>query len=398
MKKRKVCVITGSRAEYGLLYWIMREISKSNALELQLVVTGMHLSPEFGSTYKFIEADGFHIDRKVEILVSSDTSIGVSKSIGLGLIGFADAFDALKPDIILLLGDRFELLSAASAALVTTIPVAHIHGGEVTEGAFDDAIRHSITKMSQLHFTSTEVYRNRVIQLGEESNRVFNVGAPGLDNIDRLSLIDRAGVEEILGMKLGSKSLLVTWHPVTLEPGTSKASFSNILQVLGELESTKIVFTKANADTEGRLINSMIDDFVSYKRERAVAYVSLGQVNYLSVLKEVTGILGNSSSGIIEAPSLGTGTLNIGDRQLGRVRSDSVIDCEDNITSINKGLEKLFSEEFCKTLSNVENPYRGGDVAGKITEILSDYPLKGVIKKKFVDIPIPKESDGTTQR
>jgi GDP/UDP-N,N'-diacetylbacillosamine 2-epimerase (hydrolysing) len=376
----------------------MREISRSSALELQLVVTGMHLSPEFGSTYKFIESDGFHIDRKVEVLVSSDTSIGVSKSIGLGLIGFADAFDALKPDIILLLGDRFELLAAASAALVTTIPVAHIHGGEVTEGAFDDAIRHSITKMSQLHFTSTEVYRNRVIQLGEESNRVFNVGAPGLDNIDRLSLIEKEGVEEILGIKLGSKSLLVTWHPVTLEPGTSEASFRNILKVLDELENTKIVFTKANADTGGRLINSMIDEFVRYKRERAVAHVSLGQVNYLSVLREVTGILGNSSSGIIEAPSLGTGTVNIGDRQLGRVRSESVIDCEDNITSIKKALEKLFSEEFHKTLRNVENPYRGGDVAGKITEILSDYPLKGVIKKKFVDIQIPKESNGTTQR
>ena len=309
---RKICVVTGSRAEYGLLYWVLRGIEKADDLELQLVVTGMHLSPEFGYTYRQIEADGFLITRRVEMLLSSDTAAGIGKSMGIGMLGFADTFESLQPDIVLLLGDRFELLAAASVALVAALPIAHIHGGEVTTGAFDEAIRHSITKMSHLHFTATERYRQRVIQLGEHPDRVFNVGAPGLDNIHRLKLLGRSALEEVIGMPLGSHSLLVTWHPVTLQPGRTREDFQILLNALNLLDDIKVIFTKANADTEGSIINQMIDDYVAERAGSAVAHTSLGQLNYLSTVKHVDGVVGNSSSGIIEAPSLCTGTVNIG--------------------------------------------------------------------------------------
>jgi GDP/UDP-N,N'-diacetylbacillosamine 2-epimerase (hydrolysing) len=260
---RKICIITGTRAEYGLLYWLMKEIQNDSDLELQIFATGMHLSPEFGLTYRQIEKDGFKIDKKIEMLLSSDTPIGISKSMGLGMIGFAEAYADLKPDIIVLLGDRFEIFSAAAAAMIARIPIAHLHGGETTEGAFDEAIRHSITKMSHLHFTAAEEYRRRVIQLGELPDRVFNVGGLGIDNIRKLKLMSREEFEDSINFKLGSKNLLITFHPVTLEHATDGDQFQNLLNALDELQNTKIIFTKPNADTEGRLIIKMIDDYVS---------------------------------------------------------------------------------------------------------------------------------------
>ncbi|MDP6097909.1 MAG: UDP-N-acetylglucosamine 2-epimerase [Gammaproteobacteria bacterium] len=390
--KRKVCVVTGSRAEYGLLYWILRDIQSAPDLELQLLVTGMHLSAEFGMTMQQIKEDGFEITQQVEMLLSSDSAVGVTKSTGLGMIGFADAFDSLAPDIVLMLGDRFELLAAASAALFAVIPIAHIHGGEVTTGAFDDAIRHSITKMAQLHFTSTETYRNRVIQLGEDPDKVFNVGAPGLDSIHRMKLMEKPDLEVALGLELGSRSLLVTFHPVTLEPGRAVTDFRTLLSTLDELEDISLVFTKANADTEGRAINRMIDDYIAI-RSSAVVHTSLGQLKYLSTLKHVSGVVGNSSSGIIEAPSLKVGTINIGERQKGRVQAANVIDCEPTYEDIRAALVTLFSSEFQQLLSSVVNPHGSGDVAGQIVRLLQQAPLADLKKKQFHDWPLSRSSE-----
>ena len=384
--RRKVCVVTGSRAEYGLLYWVLREIQNASGLELQLVVTGMHLSNEFGLTVQQIENDGFEISHKVEMLLSSDSAVGITKSTGLGMIGFADAFSLLKPHIVLLLGDRFELLAAASAALFAVIPIAHIHGGEVTIGAFDDAIRHSITKMAHLHFTSTDEYRNRVLQLGEKPGRVFNVGAPGIDNIHRLTLLGKADLEEELGLQLGAHSLLVTFHPVTLEPNSARKNFKALLKALDKLTDVSIVFTKANADTEGRVINEMIDNY-AVNHSLAIAHTSLGQLKYLSLLKYVTGVVGNSSSGLIEAPSLKVGTVNIGERQKGRVRAKSVIDCEPTYEGIRAALKRLFDSEFQEQVSSVVNPHGSGDVSRQIVGVLRDARLDELTKKEFVDWP-----------
>ena len=314
---KKICVVTGSRAEYGLLRWVMDGIRSSQELNLQVIATGMHLSPEFGLTYLEIEKDGFQINRKLEMLLSSDTPAGITKSMGLGMIGFADVLTELKPDILLVLGDRYETLVAATAAMVALIPIAHISGGESTEGAFDEAFRHSITKMSHLHFVSTEDYRRRVIQLGEDPKRVFNVGAPSLESLLHLTLLEGAALKEAIGIGLGSRSLLITWHPVTLEPGKTREHFQLLVNVLEELENVKLLFTKANADNEGRVINQMINEYVVAHPENSVAHTSLGQLRYLSVLNQVSGVVGNSSSGIIEAPSFRTGTVNIGNRQRG---------------------------------------------------------------------------------
>ena len=383
--KRKICVVTGSRADYGLLYWTLREIDASPDLDLQLIVTGMHLSNEFGSTIEKIEDDGFDISYRVDMLLSSDSAVGVTKSTGLGMVGFADAYDSLQPDIVLLLGDRFELLAAASAALFAVIPIAHIHGGEVTSGAFDDAIRHSITKMAHLHFTSTKQYRNRVIQLGENPANVFNVGAPGIDHIHRLKLLERKELEEKLGLTLESNSLLITFHPATLEPGTARRDFKVLLRALDQLENVSLVFTKANADTEGRSINEMIDGYVE-SRSNAIAHTSLGQLLYLSTMKEVQGVVGNSSSGIIEAPSLEVGTVNIGDRQTGRVRAASVIDCSATYEKIRSALEQLLSPEFQAGLADVVNPHGDENVSKKIVDVLKTVTPSDLIKKRFRDL------------
>jgi len=316
-KPRTICIVTGTRAEYGLLYWLMKEIQNDPNLVLQIIVTGMHLSSEFGLTYKQIEKDGFKIDKKIEMLLSSDTPIGISKSMGLGVIGFAEAYADLKPDIVVLLGDRFEIFSAASAAIIARIPIAHLHGGETTEGAFDEAIRHSITKMSHLHFTAAEEYRRRVIQLGEFPARVFNVGGLGIDNIKKLKLMSREEFENSINFKLDPKNLMITFHPVTLEHATAGEQFQNLLNALDELHDTRFIFTKPNADTEGRIITQMIDDYVSRNKYEAISFVNLGQLRYLSAMQFIDGVVGNSSSGLVGGPTFKIGTINIGDRQRG---------------------------------------------------------------------------------
>ena len=395
MQSRRICVVTGSRAEYGILQGLIKEIQESQVLELQLVVAGMHLSPEFGLTYREIEQDGFRISRTVDMQLTSDTSVGIARSLGLGTIGFGEAFHALKPDLLVLLGDRFELLAAASAALVALIPIAHIHGGELTEGAYDDAIRHSITKMAHLHFTASEAYSSRVKQLGEQPTKVFCVGALGIDNIVRLPLLRKDEVEKYIGLSLKGKSLLVTWHPETLRPERTCEDFQNLLDVLRKYESINIIFTKSNADNEGRRINQMIDEFVSIFPDNIVAYTSLGQLRYLSTLKYVSGVVGNSSSGIIEAPSLQKGTVNIGNRQLGRLRATSVIDSQPDVTSIQNAIERLFSREFQSTLPTVSNPYGEGDVASKIVSVLETCSLDGILRKRFFD-SVPLDKHGPT--
>lgn len=383
---RKICVVTGTRAEYGLLYWLMKEIQSDAQLELQIIVTGMHLSPEFGLTYKEIEKE-FKIDKKIEMLLSSDTSVGISKSMGLAQISFAEAYEELNPDIVVVLGDRFEIFSAASAAMIARIPIAHIHGGETTEGAFDEAIRHSITKMSHLHFVATEDYRRRVIQLGEAPERVFNCGAPGLDSVAKLRLLEKDEFEKAIGFKLGMKNLLVTFHPATLEKCTAENQFQQLLDALDELTDTSVIFTKANADTDGRAINKMIDDYVASHNDRTIAFTSMGQLRYLSALQYVDAVVGNSSSGLIEAPSFKIGTINIGDRQKGRIKANSIIDCLPEKEAIVGALKKLYSSSFQSELSNVTNPYGEGGASVKISATLRSISLSNILKKRFHDLP-----------
>jgi GDP/UDP-N,N'-diacetylbacillosamine 2-epimerase (hydrolysing) len=384
MRKRKICVVTGTRAEYGLLYWLMKEINVDNALALQVVATGMHLSEEFGNTYQQIEKDGFTIDKKVDISLTSDTELAISKSMGLGVIGFADVFNKLQPDLIVVLGDRFEIFSAVSAALIAKIPVAHLHGGEVTEGVIDESIRHSITKMSHLHFAATDEYRNRIIQLGEQPDKVFHVGGLGIDNINKLKLLSKADFENTINFELGEKNILITFHPVTLEKSTSGMQFQALLDSISELKNTKIIFTKANADTDGRVINTMIDDYVT-KHDNTIAFTSMGQLNYLSALQFMDAVVGNSSSGLIEAPSFKIGTIDIGDRQKGRIKTDSVISCLPKKRNIDSAFNKMYSEEFQNTLDKVENAYGKGGASKEIVNIIKSVNLHNIIKKPFHD-------------
>ena len=385
MTKRKICVVTGTRAEYGLLYWLMKEIDTDKDLELQIIATGMHLSEEFGNTYQQIEKDGFTIDKKVDISLSSDTELAISKSMGLGMIGFSDAFNELQPDLLVVLGDRFEIFSAVSVAMIAKIPVAHLHGGEATEGLIDEPIRHSITKMSHLHFTATNEYRNRVIQLGEQPDRVFNVGGLGVDNINKLKLMTKSDFEKAINFELGEKNVLVTFHPVTLEKSTAKMQFQVLLNSISELINTKIIFTKANADTDGRIINSMIDDYVD-NHKNTIAFASMGQLNYLSALQFVDAVVGNSSSGLLEAPSFKIGTIDIGDRQRGRIKANSVISCPPKKRDIDKAFNQLYSENFQNIINNVENPYGKGGASKEIVRTIKDIDLNGILKKPFYDI------------
>jgi len=281
MSKRKICIVTGSRADYGLLYWVIKEIEKDKNLKLQLIATGMHLSSKYGSTYKEIEKD-FKIDKKINISLSSDTSEDISRSMGIALPAFSKAYNKLKPDIIVVLGDRFEIFSAVSSAMISRIPIAHIHGGEATEGLMDEAIRHCITKMSHIHFTATDEYSKRVIQLGEAPNKVFNVGGTGIENIKRLKFLTKEEFEKSIKFKLNIKNILVTFHPVTLENKTSKKHFQEILNSLDELKDTNIIFTKANSDLDGKIINQMIDQYTKKNLDKSISIASLGQLNYLS--------------------------------------------------------------------------------------------------------------------
>jgi UDP-N-acetyl-D-glucosamine 2-epimerase, UDP-hydrolysing len=380
--------MTGTRAEYGLLKSLMQEINKDNDLELYLIVSGMHLSPEFGMTYKEIEEDGFEINAKVEMLLSSDSPAGISKSIGLGVIGFADEFQRADLDMLILLGDRYEALSAAISAMVMRIPIAHLHGGELTEGAIDEGIRHSITKMSYLHFTSTEEYRRRVIQLGENPERVFCVGAIGVENIKKINLMTKEELERSIHFEIDENTVIVTYHPVTLENNTVEEQFLNLLEVLDRNPKIRMIFTKANADTNGRIVNELIDKYVAQNSERACAFMSLGQKRYLSALKYCRIVIGNSSSGIIEAPSFGKPIINIGDRQKGRICADSVINCGYTQQEIQQAMETALTEEFENKARNCRNPYEKENTAANIISVIKDYLLNDKIKLKkgFYDI------------
>lgn len=387
---RKVCVVTGTRAEFGLLRWLMKDIQNAPGLQLQIIATGMHLSPEFGLTYREIEDAGFQIDAKVEMLLSADTASAVTKSMGLGLIGLADAYERLTPDIIVLLGDRFEIFSAAAAALIARIPIAHLHGGETTEGAFDEAIRHSITKMSHLHFVAADEYRQRVIQLGESPDRVFNVGGLGIDAIKRIKLLSKEELEASLDFKFQARNLLVTFHPATLDSGSSAQQMQELLSALHELKDTGLIFTMPNADTGGRELAQMVGDFVSAHPNSRV-YSSLGQLRYLSCMKYVDGVIGNSSSGLAEAPSMGIGTVNIGDRQKGRLAASSVIHCEPTRKLITDAVITLYSPAFKENLRNTLNPYGQGGASQKIVEVLNKHPLEKLMKKHFHNLPYGTE-------
>ena len=385
MSKRKICIVTGSRADYGLLYWLIKEVEKDKNLKLQLIVTGMHLSSKFGSTYKEIEKD-FKIDKKINISLYSDTSEGISRSMGIAQTSFSKAYKKLKPDIIVVLGDRFEIFSAVSSAMISRIPIAHIHGGEATEGLIDEAIRHCITKMSHIHFTATDEYSKRVIQLGEAPNKVFNVGGAGIENIKRLKLLTKEEFEKSINFKLNIKNILVTFHPVTLERKTSKKHFQEILNSLDELKDTNIIFTKANSDVDGKIINQMIDKYTRKNSDKSIGVASLGQLNYLSALKHIDVIVGNSSSGISEAPSFKIATINIGDRQNGRIKAESVVDCLSNKKDIKRAIKRVYSDEFKNLLKNVKNPYGNGYASKKIIKVLKTIKLDKILKKPFFNI------------
>jgi GDP/UDP-N,N'-diacetylbacillosamine 2-epimerase (hydrolysing) len=379
---RKVCVVTGSRAEYGLLRWPMEAIRACSDLGLQLIATGAHLSPEFGLTYREIEADGFHIDRKLEVLLSSDDAAGVTKSTGLALIAFAETLQQLQPDVLLVLGDRFEIFAAVAAALFARIPVAHLHGGEVTEGSFDDSMRHCITKMSHLHFVAAEEYRKRVIQLGEHPERVFMVGGLGADGIRKAHLLERAALEASLGIRFAARNLLVTFHPATLDEEGSVQQMGELLAALDGFADVQLIFTMPNADTEGRALSAMVRQYVA-GRLNAHAYTSLGQQRYLSCLRCIDGVVGNSSSGLTEAPTFRIGTVNIGDRQNGRLKAGSVIDCPPDRAAIGAALTELFSPQFRAALAAVRNPYGEGGASEKIVSVLCTQHLEGIVKKAF---------------
>lgn len=385
MTKRKICVVTGTRAEYGLLYWLMKKIQTDDELEMQLVVTGMHLSSEFGLTYKQIEADGFVIDEKIEMLLSSDTPSAISKSIGLGIIGLADSFVRLQPDLIVILGDRFEALAVAQTAMIQRIPIAHIHGGELTEGLIDDPIRHSITKMSHIHFAAAEPYRKRIIQMGEQPENVFNVGAPGIDGIKKVTLLSKQNLSKAIHFDLDN-FFLVTLHPTTLEKHTSAVHIDLLLNVLNSFQEHQIIFTKTNADTEGRIINQKIEEYVQKNQEKARVYDSMGQIKYLSALSHCEAVIGNSSSGLIEAPFFYKPTVNIGDRQRGRLKAESVIDCEFDKDKVRKAIEKALSPTFQRQIRNMKLPYGEGRTSEEIVAILKKIPLDSIIKKQFYDI------------
>ena len=385
---RKIAVVTGTRAEYGLLYWIIKGIHEDPELELQLIVTGMHLSPEFGLTVKEIEKDGFPIAERVEMLLSSDTETAIATSMGLGMIGFAKAYEHLRPDVLVVLGDRFEIHAAVSASIPFRLPVAHIHGGEATEGVIDEPIRHAITKMSHIHFAATDQYRKRIIQMGELPKNVFCFGAPGLDNIYRLKLLNIEKLSEELKIPRNVKIGIVTFHPVTLEKGSTRSQILELLEAIKEFEEIYWVFTLPNADTEGRSITEKINNFVSEFPEKGRVFISLGQLRYLSLLKNAVLMVGNSSSGLVEAPSVELPVVNIGDRQRGRVRGKNVIDVpECKKEPIINSIYKALSPDFRNSLKGMKNPYGEGNASEKIVKILKTISLgEGLIKKTFYEI------------
>jgi GDP/UDP-N,N'-diacetylbacillosamine 2-epimerase (hydrolysing) len=384
--KRKICVYTSTRAEYGLLRSVIQKIQATESLQLQILATGMHLSPEFGMTIQEIRADGFDPDESIGILLSGDTPTAICKSMGLAMIGYGEAIERLRPEIVLLLGDRFETFCMAAAAQVCRVPIAHIHGGESTEGAIDEAFRHSITKMSHLHFTSCEPYRQRIIQLGEAPERVFNVGALGVENIRRIQLMERNELSEAIGFNLEKPYFLVTFHPVTLEKSTSEEQFQVLLDALDAFSEYSVIFTKANADTDGRIINRLIDGYTEKNSKRCLAVTSLGSLRYLSAMKYAIALIGNSSSGILEAPSFRIPTVNIGDRQKGRMQAASILNCTPDVDSIRHTVEHALSSAFQLSLTGILNPYDRSGTCSTIVSLLAEMDISDIIKKTFHDI------------
>lgn len=377
--KKRICVITGSRAEYGLLYWVMHDLRAADDIELQVIATGMHLAPEFGLTVREIENDGFRIDRRVEMLLSSDTPAGVAKSIGLGVIGMSDALEQLAPDLVLVLGDRFEILAGVQACLIHKVPVAHIAGGDTTEGAFDESIRHAISKMAHVHLVTNELAARRVRQLGEDPARIHCVGSPGLDHLKRRPLLQRDALEEALGAPLGRHNLLVTFHPATLDTQQADVQFAELLAALDALDrDTTLWITRPNADTGGRAIAAALDTWASLRRDRVHTYASLGQLRYLSLMSHADAVVGNSSSGLYEAPSFGIPTVDIGDRQRGRLAAASVVHCAPERHDIGNAIARAMALDY----SGVTNPYGDGMSAERIVRILRDMPPRSALLKK----------------
>lgn len=385
---RRICVVTGTRAEYGLLRCLLADLSAQPGVTLQIIAAAMHLAPEFGLTCQEIEADGYVLDRKIEMLLASDSGIGMAKSTGVGMLGFADAFGALQPDLVVLLGDRFEVLAAASTALLMRLPIAHIHGGELTEGAVDDAIRHAVSKMAAVHFAAAEPYRNRLIQMGEMPERVHCVGGLGVDAILRTPLLEREALEASLGFSFGKRNLLVTFHPATAEDGDPLNQCEQLLAAMDSVPDCHFIVTLPNADAGGRAIAERL---LAYGREnpmRVGVFASLGAKRYLSCLALVDGVIGNSSSGLLEAPTFGIGTVNIGNRQKGRLKASSVIDCAPEQHAIEAAIAKILSESFRKGLTEIYNPYGDGGAARRIAEILVSVPLEALRGKTFCDSPL----------
>lgn len=383
--KRKICVVTGSRAEYGILYWLLREIQADSKLKLQVAVTGMHLEPPFGNTYKQIEKDGFKIDIKVPLGISGDSDKAIACASGKAVAGFGEAFSRLNPDIVVVLGDRFEICAASFAAVLSRVPVAHIHGGEITQGAFDDMLRHAVTKMAHFHFVSHPAYAKRVVQMGESPKRVFHVGAPGLDHLRHTKLLTLKELEAALGIAVTKNTAVVTFHPTTLEKGAAKRQSENLLRAIQQ-SGIHAVFTLPNADPENRVIANLIKAYVRGNPTKAQAYASLGTVKYLSLLKHAGLMVGNSSSGIIEAPSFKLPVVNIGTRQLGRIRAKNVIDCGEDSSSILQAIRKASSERFLNSLKNLQNPFGDGRSSARIKNILKRVNISK-LSKGFYDLP-----------
>lgn len=383
---KKIIILTATRAEYGLLAPIIKKLINTKQVDVRVVATGAHLSPEFGMTVKEIENDGVHVDKKIEILMSSDSSVGVSKAMGLALISFAEYFEEEQPDALMVLGDRYESLAVCSAALNARIPIIHLHGGEATEGLIDEAVRNAITKLSFLHFTSTEPYRNRVIQMGENPERVFNVGAMGVENALNTPLLRKDELERNLNCSLDRYAVL-TFHPVTLECQTAESQVKALMDAICDYPEMKFICTKANADMEGRVINKCIESY-SQKYDNIKLFDSLGIQRYLSALKYAEFVIGNSSSGIIEVPSFKIPTINIGDRQKGRIQAKSIINCSPNTESIKCAIDKAISQKYRLSLCDIDNPYGRGDTSDKIVTISLDYLLNDKMKlqKKFYDL------------
>ena len=382
----KICIVSAIRSDYDLLAPIIKKMNRDKDFEVKLVVTGAHMSPEFGLTYKNIEQDGIVIHKKIEMLLSSDTPCGISKSMGMAMMGFGEYFSENEFDVLMVLGDRYETLAVCCAAMNARIPIIHLYGGETTQGAIDESVRHAISKMSNLHFTSTKEYRDRVIQMGESPDRVYCVGAMGVENVMNTPLMSRDELSKSLDMDLCNPYALVTFHPVTLENNSSQEQITELLKIFDKLKCMQFVVTLANADADGRVINKMVEEYARTHKNVHV-YASLGMVRYLSAIKYSECVIGNSSSGLIEVPSFKIPTINIGDRQKGRIQAESVINCEPNYDSMLRAINMAMSDSFKKNINNVVNPYGDGNTSEKVIEIIKQHKDKFNLKKKFYDIP-----------